>query len=132
MKITVPGFVTEQNVQEAVKRFAMKHVPLDPIVLTAVATAIGMLEQFGGDAAIAAGTPHSPDVAALGDIDPSTASLTQEQLKFVEAEAALRGADASEFMKFAPHMMKLLSQFRAFSALHPKKEISVTSPEETH
>jgi len=56
-------------------------------------------------------------------------SLPQEQLDFIEADAASRGVVASEFMKefkeSAPRVMKFISQ-------HPKKEISVTLPEETH
>jgi hypothetical protein len=113
MKITVPGFVTEQNAQEAMKRLAMKGVSHDARIVAGVATALGLLQQLGGDAA---GTPPS-DIAALGDIDPSAlASLPQEELNFIEADAASRGIDASEFMKFAPSMMKLISQY-------PKKEI---------
>jgi hypothetical protein len=123
MKITVkvPGFVTEENVQEAVKRCRMKGVPLNPPALAGAAIALGLqvpgfLEQLNKDA------------AALS-LDPSAPSLPQEQLDFIKADAASRGIDTSEFMKeftkFAPGMMKLMSQ-------HPIKEISVTLPEETH
>jgi hypothetical protein len=121
MKITVPGFVTEENVQEAVKRCRVKGVPLNPPALAGAAIALGLqepgfLEQL------------SKDAAALSP-DPSAPSLPQEQLDFIKADAASRGVDASEFMKefmkSAPGMMKLMSQ-------HPKKEIEITLPEETH
>jgi hypothetical protein len=133
MKITVPGFITEENVQEAMKRFTKKGVSPHATVFAAVATTIGMPQQLGGDAGIAAGTPPTPDIAALGDTDPSVlASLTQAQLegdaefmKFAEAEPALRGADASEFMKSASHGVKLIQLLGAFSALHPKNEITL-------
>ena len=44
MKITVkvPGFVTEENVQEAVKRCRMKGVPLNPPALAGAAIALGL------------------------------------------------------------------------------------------
>jgi hypothetical protein len=62
MKITVPGFVTEENVQEAIKRFTAKGISFDATILAGTATALGLAEQLGGDAAIAAGTPPSgPD-----------------------------------------------------------------------
>jgi hypothetical protein len=120
MKITVPGFVTEENAREALRRMKASGKPMDMAALAAIATTLGMLEQFGGEAGIAAGRP---DMDA-GEINPS-APLNQEQLKFIETEAASRGADASEFKKFAPNMMKLMSQLSAFTAVHPKKEITL-------
>jgi len=117
MTVKVPGFVTEANVQEAVKRCRMKGFPLNPPALAGAAIAIGLqepgfLEQLSRDAA-----------GILPPADQSAPSLPQEQLDFIKADAASRGIDANEFMKeftrLAPRMMKLMSQ-------HPIKEISVT------
>jgi hypothetical protein len=121
MKMTVPGFVTEENAQEAMKRLATKNVT-DARIVAGVATALGLRQQFGDDAA---GT--LPDTAApgeLGKMEPSALlpSLTPEEWKFIEDDAASRGIDASElrkeFSKLAPRMMKLMAQ-------HPKKEITL-------
>jgi hypothetical protein len=122
MKITVPNFVTEANIQEAVKRLVTKGVSPDANVLTAVATSIGMLEHLGGAAGIAAITPPSPDTAPL---EPTT-FLSQEQMEFVTAKAVSRGIDASQFAsdfaRIAPYMLKLIQS-------SPKKEISIELPE---
>jgi hypothetical protein len=129
VKITVPGFVTEENVQEALKRFAMKGIPLNPPALAGVASAIGLLEKLGPDAANLAGA--LPDIAAgeLEEIKLSTLlpSLTQEQLKFIEDDAASRGME----LKFTSNHVKFASNAAELIRLHPKKEISVTLPEET-
>jgi hypothetical protein len=69
MKITVPGFVTEEHVQEAMKRFAAKGIAPNETVVAAVATTIGLLEKLGPDAANVAGT--LPDIAA-GNLRKST------------------------------------------------------------
>jgi hypothetical protein len=113
--VTVPGFVTEENVQEALKRCKLKNMSPNAGSIAGMAIGLslqepGFLEQLSKDAAVL-----SPD--------PSAPSLPQEQLDFIKADAASRGMDASEFMKefmkSAPGMMKLMSQ-------HPIKEISVT------
>jgi hypothetical protein len=132
VKITVPGFVTEENVQEALKRFAMKGVSPDATVLTAVATTIGLLEKLGPDAADAANAAGTlPDIAAgeLEEIKLSTLlpSLPQEELKFIEDDAVSRGMK----LKFTSNHVKLVSNAAELIRLHPKKEISVTLPEET-
>jgi|SRR5277367_1473614 len=131
MKITVPGFVTEENVQEALRRCRMKNLSPNAASLAGAAIALGLLEQskLGGDAGILAGTLSPADIATpeTGDIDGALLpSLSQEQLEFIQADAASRGIDASElasaFKTLAPRMMKLISQ-------HPKKEIEITLPD---
>jgi hypothetical protein len=121
MKITVPGFVTEENAQEAMKRLATKNVT-DPRIVAGVATALGLGQYLGGDAA---GTlPDTAALGELGEIEPSALlpSLTPEQWKFIEDNAASRGIDPSElkkgFSKLAPRIMKLIAE-------HPKKEITL-------
>jgi hypothetical protein len=131
VKITVPGFVTEAHVQEALKRFAMKGVPLNPPALAGVAAAIGLLEKLGPDAVNAVNEAGNlPDTAEeLGGISLSTLlpSLGQEQLKFIEDDAASRGMK----LKFTSNHVKLVSNAVELIRLHPKKEISVALPEET-
>jgi hypothetical protein len=126
MKITVPGFVTEEHVQTAMKRLATKGVSPEAPVLMGAAIGIGIAEFLRSDAGIAAGIAAAtpPDIAA-GDLGLSTLlpGLPQEDLKFLEADLASRGVDASEVGKWTPLMMKLFSQ--------PKKEISVILPEES-
>jgi|SRR5271156_5097059 len=114
MTVKVPGFVTEANVQEAVKRCKLKNLSPNAASLAGMAIGLGLqepgfLEQLSRDA-----------VGTLPEeIESALASIPQEDLNFLKAEAASHGIDASEFMKFGPHMMKLMSQ-------HPIKEISVT------
>ena len=126
MKIIVPSFVTEENVQTAMKRLAMKGtLPDDARIIAGCATALGLLEQLGPDAA-AKLPPADIPAAELGETDQTAPFLPPEQMDFVKADCASRGIDTSqfesEFRRLAPLMTKLIKQ--------PKKEISVTLPEE--
>lgn len=127
MRLTVPGFVTEENVQEVVKRFTAKGISFDATILAGTATALGLLEKLRPDAANAVST--LPDVAAgeLEEIDPRTVlpSLTEEQLKFMEESAASRGIK----LKFTSKDLKFASDAAELVRLHPKKEISITLPD---
>jgi hypothetical protein len=129
MKITVPGFVMEEHVQEAMKRFAAKEIAPNETVVAAVATTIGLLEKLGPDAANAAGT--LPDIVAgeLEEIDPRTVLplLTEEQLKFMQEDATSRGMR----LKFTSKDLKFASDAAELVRVHPKKEISITLPDET-
>jgi len=124
MKITVPDFVTEENVQETVKGFVKKNLPLDARFITATATARALMEQLKlGGGADSAGTLPPPDIDALGELGKLLPELTQEELEFVEAPLLSRGMKfTSNDVKFASDAMELIRQ-------HPKKEMEITLPD---
>jgi hypothetical protein len=130
MKISVPDFVSEANVQEAIKRFKAKGISFDATILAGTSTAIGLLEKLRPNAANVAGTLPVTAGGEPGEIDPRTVlpSLTEEQLKFMQEDAVSRGMK----LQFTSSDAKFASDAAELIRLHPKREITVALPGEAH